>query len=160
MGTLVTYGSKNFFFLQKVLGDYYAKLRYITHNLACTIDEMLADVKFFDRLMNIQNTQAEIIAHCDNVQLLILLECKLLSVILIAAQLMQPFSALSTTQSGIFLTKRASSLGNGFEVVIASVEPYCFAWWSSWSAEMLSGTVHFYQGSYYFSSKLNMTHAV
>ena len=91
---------------------------------------MLADVKFFDLLMNIQNTQAEIIAHCGNVQLLIL-KSKLLSVILIAAQLMQPFSALSAIQSGIFLTKRTSSLGNGFEVVIALVEPYCFAWRSS-----------------------------
>ena len=120
---------------------------------------MLADVKFFDLLMNIQNTQAEIIAQCGNVQLLIL-ECKLLSVILIAAQLMQPFSALGATQSNIFLTKHTFSLGNGFEVVIASVEPYCFAWRSSWSAETLSGTVHFYQGSCYFSSKLNMTHAV
>ena len=39
---------------------------------------------------------------------------------------MQPFSALSATQSGIFLTKRTSSLGNRFEVVIASVVPYCF----------------------------------
>ena len=120
---------------------------------------MLADVKFFDLLMNIQNTQAEIIAHDRNVQLLIL-ECKLLSVILIAAQLMQPFSALNATQSGIFLKKRASSLGNGFEVVIASVKSYCFAWRRSWSAETLSGTVHFYQGSCYFSSKFNMTHAV
>ena len=92
---------------------------------------MLADVKFFDFLMNIQNTPSEIIAHCGNVQLLIL-ECKLPSVILIAAQLMQPFSALSATQSGIVLTKRSSFLGNGFEVVIASVEPYCFAWRSSW----------------------------
>ena len=109
--------------------------------------------------MNIQNTQAEIIAHCGNVQLLIL-ECKLLSVILIPAQLMQPFSALSATKCGIFLTKRTSFLGNGFEVVIVSVEPYCFAWQSSWSAETLSGTVHFYQGSCYFSLKLNMTHAV
>ena len=104
---------------------------------------MLAVVKFFDLLINLQNTQAEIIAYCDNVQLLIL-EGKLLSVILIAAQLMQPFSALSPTQSGIFLTKRTSFLGNGFEVVIASVEPYCFAWRSSWSAETLSETVHFY----------------
>ena len=120
---------------------------------------MLADVKFFDLLMNIQNTQAEIIAHCGNAQLLIL-EYKLLFVILIAAQLMQPFSALTATQFGIFLTKRTSFLGNGFEVVIASVEPYCFAWRSSWSAETLSGTVHFYQDSYYFSSKLNITHAV
>ena len=120
---------------------------------------MLADMKFFDFLMNIQNTQAEIIAHCGNVPLLIL-ECKLLSVILIAAQLMQPFSALGATQFSIFLTKRTSSLGQGFEVVIASVEPYCFAWRSSWSAEPLSGTVHFYQGSCYFSSKLNMTHAI
>ena len=83
---------------------------------------MLADVKFFDLLINIQTTQAEIIAHCGNIQLLIL-ECKLLSVILIDAQLMQPFSALSATQSRIFLTKRTSFLGNGFEVVIASVEP-------------------------------------
>ena len=106
-----------------------------------------------------RNTQAEIIAHRGNVQLLIL-ECKLLSVILIAAQLMQPFSALTGTQSGIFLTKRTSSLGNGFEVVIASVELYCFGWQSSWSAETLSGTVHFCQGSCYSSSKLNMTHAV
>ena len=107
---------------------------------------MLADVKFFDLLMNIQNTQVEIIAHCGNVQLLIL-ECKFLSLILIAAQLMQPFSSLSATQSGIFLTKRTSSLNNGFEVVnLASVEPYCFAWRSSWSAETLSETVHFYQG--------------
>ena len=120
---------------------------------------MLADLKFFDLLMSIQNTQAEIIAHCGNVQLLIL-ECKLLSVILIAAQLMQPFSALSATQSDNFLTKRTSSLGNGFEIVIASVKPYCFAWRSSCSAETLSGTVHFYQGSWYFSSKLNMTPAV
>ena len=104
---------------------------------------MLADVKFFDFLMNIQNTQAEIIAHCGNVQLLIL-KCKLLSVISIAAQLTQPFSALSATQSGIFLTKRSSFLGNEFEVVIASVEPYCFAWRSSCTAETLSGTVHFY----------------
>ena len=120
---------------------------------------MLADVKFCDLLINIQNTQGEIIAHCGKVQLLIL-ECKLLSVILIAAQLKQPFSALSATQSGIFLTKRTSSLGNGFELVIAFVEPYCFAWQSSWSAETLSGTVHFYQSSCYFSSKLNTTHAV
>ena len=102
---------------------------------------MLANVKFFDLLINIQNTQAQIIARCGNAQLLVL-ECKLLSVILIAAQLMQPFSALSATQSGIFLTKRTSSLGNGFEVVIASVEPYCFARRSSWSTETLSGTVH------------------
>ena len=131
------------------------------HNaqLACGTDKVLADVKFFDRLMNMQNTKAEIIAHCGNVQLLIP-ECKLLSVILIAAQLMQPFSALSATQSGIFLTKRTSSLGNGFEVVIDSVEPYCFAWRSSWSAATLSGIVHFYQGSCYFSSKLNMTYAI
>ena len=120
---------------------------------------MLSDVKLFGLLMNIQNTQAEVIADCGNVQLL-KLECKLLSVILIASQLMQPFSALSATYSGIFLTKRTSSLGNGFEVVFASVKPYCFAWRSSWSAETLSGTVHFYQGSGYFSSKLNMTHAV
>ena len=119
---------------------------------------MLADVKFFDLLMNVQNTQAEIIAHCGNVQLLIL-ECKSLSVILIAAQLMQPFSTLSTTQSGIFLTKCTSFLGNKVEVVIASVEPYCFAWQSSWS-EKPFGTVHFYQGSCYFSLKLNMTHAI
>ena len=152
-------GPKNLFFCKKCCGDYQAKLRYITHNLACTFDEMLADVKLFDLLMNIQNTQAEIIAHYGNAQLLIL-ECKLLSVILIAAQLVQPFSALSATQSSIFLTKRTSSFGNGFEVVIASVEPYCFAWRSSWSAETLFGTVHFYQGFCYFSSKLNMTHAV
>ena len=159
MGTLVTYGSKKSFFCKKCCDDYLAKLRYITHNLVCTIDEMLADVKFFDLLINTQNTQAEIIAHFGNIQLLTL-ECKLLSVILIAAQLMQPFSALSATQSGIFLTKRTSSLGTEFEVVIASVQPYCFAWRSSWSAETLSGTVHFYYGSCYFSSKLNMTHAV
>ena len=120
---------------------------------------MLADVKFFDLLMNLENTQAEIIAHSGNAQLLIL-ECELFSVILIAAQLVQPFSSLSATQSDIFLTNRTSSLSNGFEVVIASVEPYCFAWRSSWSAKKLSGTVHFYQGSCYFSSKLNMTHAV
>ena len=120
---------------------------------------MLADVNFFDLLMNIQNTQAKIIAHCGNAQLLTL-KCKSLSVILIAAQLMQPFSALSAIQSGIFLTQHTSSLSKGFEVVIAPVEPYCFAWQSSWSAVTLSGTVNFYQGSCYFSSKLNMTRAV
>ena len=101
MGTLVICGSKKSVFCKKCCGNYLAKLRYITHKLACRTDKVLADVKFFDRLMNMQNTKAEIIAHCGNVQLLIL-ECKLLSVILIAAQLMQPFSALSATQSGIF----------------------------------------------------------
>ena len=33
-------------------------------------DEMLADEKFFDLLMNVQNTPAEIIPHCGNIQLL------------------------------------------------------------------------------------------
>ena len=42
--------------------------------------------------------------------------------------MMQPFSAFGATQSGIFLTKRTSSLRKGFEFAIDSVKPYCFAW--------------------------------
>ena len=91
---------------------------------------MPADVKFFDISMNVQNTQVEIITHGGNVQELIL-ECKLLLVILIAPQLIQPFSALDATQSNIFLTKRTSSLDYAFQIVIDSVKPFCFAWRSS-----------------------------
>ena len=72
----------------------------------------------------------QILTHGGNVQVLIL-ECKILPVILNPAQLTQRFSALNATQSGIFLTKRTSSLDNAFEIVIASVEPFCFAWRSS-----------------------------
>ena len=94
---------------------------------------------------------------------LLKLECKLLSVILIAAQLMQPFSALSATHSGIFLTKRTSFLGNGFEVVFASVQPYCFVLAEQlvrrdafWDSPLLPGLLLFLFEIEYNSCRLSL----
>ena len=116
---------------------------------------MLADVKFFDLLMNVQNTQVEILAHCGGVQLLIV-ECKLLSVILIAAQLMQPFSALSATQSGIFLTKRTSSLGCFRGTLLLCLAEQLFRQDAFWDSPLLPGLLLFLFKIEYDSCRLSL----